>query len=183
MKKIFKYKKFILMIIIVLSVLFGVFLFNKLSDENVEFIIKSANSMNYVSIKTLLIHFLLLTVSFLLSFFGIGIIILILYLFFEGIVIGFMGSFFIYLYHLKGVIYFSLYILIFKALLIFLLIILTIKFYKLFKTMIKYLKKENHDITKTVINSIIIITSILIYDVSLLLFGTKILNTFSFLLK
>ena len=183
MAKVQKYKKYIVIAGIILSILFGVFIFNKLSSKNLEFIIANANNLSYINYKIIIFHFLLLTVSLILSFIGMGIITLLIYLFFEGVIIGFMLSCFVSLYKISGFFYSLIYIMIYKGLLIFLIIILCIKYLKVFKSIIKYLKKEKVDITKTIINSLTIILTILMNDIILLLFGNKIFNFFSFIIN
>ena len=108
---------------------------------------------------------------------------LFIYLFFEGVIIGFMAAYFISLYKFSGVFYSIIYITIFKTLIIFLIIILCLKYMKLFKDFIMYLKKGKVDITKTMINSLIIILSILLYDIFLLFLGDNLLNIFSFIIN
>lgn len=173
-----KHKKIIVIFLIILSIIFGIFIFNKLSDNTLKFIINNANNLNYMTLKTILFHIILLSLSFLLSFAGIGIIFLLIYLFFEGVVVGFMTTYFISLYKMQGIVYSIVYIAIYKILIIFLIIILSFKCLKIFSITIKYLKKEKADLTKTIINSVIIIIIILVYDVILLLFGENILNIF-----
>lgn len=94
-----------------------------------------------------------------------------------------MTSYFISLYKISGVLYSALYIIIYKVIITFLVIILCLKYMKLFKNLIMYLKKERVDITKTVINSLIIIFAILFYDIFLLFFGDNLLNIFSFIIN
>lgn len=178
-----KYKRIIVITLILLSVLFGIFIFGNLNDNSLDFIIKQANNLNYINIKTIIFHIILLSLSFVLSFIGVGLIFLLIYLFFEGVVVGFMTAYFIYLYKVYGIVYSVSYILIYKALIIFLIIILSLKFLKLFNGVIKCLKKEKVDLTKTVLNSIIIILCILAYDFILLVFGEKLINVFTLFLK
>ena len=183
MLKIFKYRKVIVIVLIVASIIFGILTFYKLKSNSIEFINNNFDKINYFSIKTIIFHLIILTLSFFLSFIGIGILILIFYLLYELFITGFMFSYFIYFYKAKGVLYNFAYFLIYKFILIFLIVILIFKYLKLFKTFFKYIKKENVDITRTVANSQIINIFILFNDIILILFGKFLLNLFTFLIK
>lgn len=183
MIKVFKSRKIIVLFTALISILFGILIFNKLSDNNINFIIKNANNLNYINMKVIIFHILLLNISFVLAFLGIGIIFLLTYLFFEGVILGFMCAYFTSIYSMNGLLYSFVYILIFKALLMFLIVILIFKYLKIFRSMIKYIKKQNVDITKTIINTIIINLMIIALDLFLLLFGKSLLNIFSFIIK
>lgn len=183
MKKIIKNKIVLVSVMIIISIILGVFIFNKLNDDNINYIISQANNLKYINLKNILYHIVIFGISFTLSFIGIGAIFLLIYLFFEGITIGFVLSYNFYCYKIGGIGYTVAYILIYKFLLIFLTILLILKFIKLFKNTIKIFKKQNNDITKTIYNCIIIFLLILFNDLFLIIFGSKILNIFSFLIN
>ena len=183
MKKLIKYKKIIVLFIITRSILFGILIYNRLSDDSINLLINNSSKLRYINSKIILFHLILLAISFILSFIGIGIIILLLYLFFEGVTIGFMLSYFLSVYKIKGIVYSVSYILIYKSLMIFLLIILIFKYLKLFRIIVKYIKNKQINISKTIMNSIIIIFTIIINDLFLILFGKNLLNLFTFYLK
>lgn len=178
MVTVIKYKRIIIMSLVIISVLFGMYIYSRI--DNINTLITNTSSIKYINYNTILIHVLILSISFLLSFTGIGIILLIMYLLFEGITIGFMILHFITIYKTSGIIYSILYILIFKFVIVFLIMILIIKFIKIFKNIISKIKGKQVDITKTVINCFVLIISLISYDFILLLFGTKLLNIFIF---
>lgn len=183
MNKLIKYKKIIVIFGVIISVLFGIFIFYKISNNSMNYLLSNSNNLNYINYKVIIFHILLFAFALVTSFLGIGIITLFIYLIFESIIIGFMSSYFISLYGINGIMYSVIYTLIYKALLIFLTIILIFKFIKLLKFFIKYLTKEKIDITKTIANSIIIYILIILNDIFLLLFGKYIINIFSFMIK
>ena len=183
MNKLIRYRKTIIIFTITLSILFGVLIYNKLSKNSINLIITSSNKLKYMNTKVLLFHFLLLLISFVLSFIGIGSIILTTYLFFEGVTIGFMLSYFLSVYKFKGIVYGISYLLIYKLVLMFLLLVLFFKFLNIFRSTIKYIKKDKIEISKTIINSVIIIFIIILNDFILILFGKNLLNLFTFYLK
>ena len=71
----------------------------------------------------------------------------------------------------------------YKTILIFLIIIIILKYMKLVNMIIKLLKKENVNITKTIVNILITFFIIFANNIFLLFLGDKILNIFSFLIK
>lgn len=171
MIKAIKNKRIVALFMIIISITFGIMIFMNLKEQNLEFITNHINDLTYISLKNILIHIALLSISFLFSFIGLGMLFLLLYLIFESITIGFMAAFFYYTYHFSGIGYYIIYLLIYKVLLIFLIIILILKFFTIFRGIIKYLKKEQVNLTKTIINSVIIMASILIYDIILIIFN------------
>ena len=183
MNKLLKYRKILIIFFVILGLLIGFTIFNKLSDESKQFLYKSINSFKYMSAKKLLIDIIVLSISILLSISLLGIGILCIYLFLEFISIGFISSWLIFLYKFNGFIYLITYILIFKIINIFLFIILIIKYIKIGKNIFLYIKKQPTNITQTIINIFIINFIIIINDIFLLFFGNNMLNTFSFLLK
>ena len=183
MKKLLKKKMYLIIIMVIVSIALGIFIFSKLDESNISYIISQANNLKFVSIKNILYHILIFGISFTFAFLGIGILFLLVYLFFEGITVGFVLSYYFYCYKLGGVFYTLAYILVYKLALIFFTVLLVLKFYKLFKNTIKSIKKESNDITKTLYNSIIVFSLIILNDIFLILFGSKILNIFSFLIK
>ena len=180
MVTLIKYKRVIIASLVILSILFGMYLFSKLSTENIDFLVTNINTVKYINFKTIIFHLIILSLSLVFSFIGLGIIILLLYLLFEGIIIGFMLSLFINVYKFSGLITIGAYLIIFKAFIIFFCILLILKYIKLFKSMIRFIKQQKIDISKTVINSIIIITCIILYDLFLWTLGNKLLNIFIF---
>ena len=175
-----KYKRVIIMSLVIFSIVFGMYLYSKLNDDNINFFITNINAIKYINLKTIIIHLIILSLSFVFSFIGIGIIILLIYLFLEGITIGFMVSFFITVYKSSGVITAGAYLLIFKFFIIFFIIVLILKYIKLLNGIVKFLKHQSIDISKTIINSVIIIFCIILYDVFLLFTGDYLLNIFIF---
>lgn len=169
--------------LVLLSVLFGIFIYSKLESNHLAFIMQNVENLNYMNFKVILFHILLLSLSFVFSFFAVGILFLLLYLCFEGIVIGFMCAYFVSIYHLKGIFYSLTYLLIYKVILLFLILILALKFLKLTKSLIRYIKKEKIDITKTILNVCIVCIAILINDFILIFFGSPIFNFICAFLK
>jgi hypothetical protein len=183
MNRLIKHRKIIVIFLVMLSIAFGIFIFDKLSENNLKFILSSVNNLNIMNYKVIVLHLILASISFILAFIGIGIIFILIYLFFEGIVIGFMTSYYFYLYHVTGILFSLIYTIIFKLLILFLMVIVIFKYLKIFKYTIKFFKKEQINITKTIINTLIIWVVIFVNDLFLLLFGEKILNLFSFIIK
>ena len=183
MKKLLKKKMYLIVIMIMASIVLGIFIFNKLNESNINYIVSQASNLKFISAKNILYHVFIFGISFTFAFLGIGMLFLLIYLFFEGVSIGFVLSYYFYCYKLGGIFYTIAYIFIYKLIIIFFTILLILKFYKLFKNTIKSIKKENNDITNTIYNSIIIVVLILLNDIFLILFGSKILNIFSFLIN
>ena len=178
-----KYKKVIITFLLIFGLLFGIFIYNKLSDDNIKYILENTSNIDYINIKLIIIHILILSISLLFSVAIIGILTLIIYILFECVVIGFFFSYFYSLYGISGICYSILYTLIFKALNIFLIIILINKYLKIIKILIKSLKKQSINLNKTINNILFVNFTIIINDIFLLFSGEKILNIFSFLLK
>ena len=183
MDKLIKYRRIIALIIVFFGILLGIFIFKKISNNNMNYIIENTDKIKYVNGKIIAIHIIILSISFLFSFIIIGILLISIYIFFESIIIGFMGCYFVSLHNIKGLYYSAVYLVIFKFLTIFLFLILLFKYIKIQKSIYLYLKKQSINITKTILNTIIIIFLIIINDFFLLLFGDNIINIFSFLLK
>lgn len=183
MNKIIKHKKVIVTFAVILSILFGVFIFKKLNNNDLQSIITNSNKFEYITINGIIMEIIIFSSSFLLSFTGIGIVILMAYLFFEGMSIGFISAYFVSIYKIKGFVYSICYILTYKAILIFLIIIIILKYMKLVNMIIKLIKKENVNITKTIVNILITFLIIFANNIFLLFLGDKILNIFSFLIK
>lgn len=166
-----------------LSLLFGIYIYSKLNNDSIVYLKNNINNFRFMSIKNIFIHFIIINLSFALSFCGIGFLIILFYLLFESMVMGFMTAYFFSLYKLSGIFYSIVYIFIYKLLLLFLLIVLAMKFYKIFKTTIEYVKHNKINITKTIINSFIIMFFLYLFDFFVLFTGKYLLNLFSFLIK
>lgn len=176
-------KKIAMVIVIILVFLFGSYVFLKLSKENVEFLIKDVSSINFVNKNSLFIHVLLLSISFLFCFLGIGIISLLIYLIIECVSIGFTFALYSSSFGLSGCLYSIVYLIVYKLVILALLVILILKYYKLSLNYIKFIRKENINLTKSFINIFYIISFIIFYEIILFFFGNNILNIFNFLLK
>lgn len=91
--------------------------------------------------NTILLNIIVISSIFLLSLFIIGIPLIIFYIFYEGLTVGYTLAVFITLYGLKGALFYLLFFLVIKVIFVFLVLlfgILSIKFsYKLIKGIIE----------------------------------------------
>lgn len=183
MTKIFKYKKHLIVAAIIISFIIGIMLFKKLCINNYNYIIDNKDKITYISFKTLLFHILIINLSFVFSFFGVGIIFFFIYFLYETLVYGFIFEYYYSIYHLNGLLYGIIFFIIFKFVFFFLIFILLIKFFKIFKSIITIIKNKTIDITTTIFNILIIEIILIFNDIFLIIFGKIILNLFTFLLK
>ena len=183
MNILIKHRKVISLFLIITGITFGILMFYKLSNNNINYLIESASNFKYLSTKDMFMHIIILSLSALFSVILIGIVIIMIYLFFECVIIGFISSYLITLYKLKGILYMIIYIGMYKALNMFLTIILIMKYIQLIKHIINYFKGKTTNITKYILNIVIINFIIISNDLFLLFFGQKLINIFSFLIK
>ncbi len=145
-----------------------------------------SNNINGLTWLNLTSHFTLLAFLLITSIIIIGIPFYLIFLFIEGINIGFLITIFTLIFHIKGLIY-ALFFILFTN--FFILIPLYLMFFKcleISRNIIGHFlyKKDNETIIlKNIMASLIIILISLIGDFIFFLISSKILNIISFLLK
>lgn len=119
---------------------------------------------NVFTIKNIFYHFIILIVICATLFCFIGLPILVLYIFFEGITIGFIVPIFFSLFKINAIWYFLLYFFLVKFLFVFFLFMLFVKSIHYLKNYILCLKKKSYAFIKNLKYIVILIFIILIND-------------------
>lgn len=181
-----KYLVLFLSILIFFGIIVGLYLgianINYLKEEVISYTSNIANqSYNY-----LFFHFFLVVMSIITSFFAIGIPLLCTIIFYEGMSVGFLIGIFTVSYGFPGCLFSLIFIIITKLFYIIALLFLFSKCLGIGRKMIgKYLYKTDPSII--VIHLLkgcaCVTVGILIYDILIALFGSKIVALFAFLLK
>lgn len=119
---------------------------------------------NVFTIKNIFYHFIILIVICATLFCFIGLPILIFYVFFEGITIGFIVPIFFSLFKINAIWYFLLYFFLVKFLFVFFLFMLFVKSIHYLKNYILCLKKKSYAFIKNLKYIVILIFIILLND-------------------
>lgn len=120
---------------------------------------------NVFTIKNIFYHFLILIVICSTLFCFIGLPLLILYIFFEGITIGFILPIFFSLFKINALWYFLVYFFLIKFLFLFFLFFLFVKAIHYLKNYIICLKNKSYDFIKNLKFILVFLVLILINDV------------------
>lgn len=119
---------------------------------------------NVFTIKNIFYHFIvLMIICSLLSCF-IGLPLLIIYIFFEGITIGFIVPIFFSLFKINAIGYFLVYFLLIKFVFIFLLFLFFVKAIQYIKIYLLCLKRKSYDFMKNLKTIVLLLFIILIND-------------------
>ena len=178
--------KFLLMLFIT-SILVGIYLYlskEKLIRESINTeLIKMINNLDITRQNNILNHLLIMIVLSVLSLTIIGLPIILIYFFYEGVSIGFLLSSFINYSPIKGLLFGTIFIIISKIIYITILIYLLTNTLKYTKNFLKRLKMAKNEL---IINQVIKIsfctTITLINDIILYFIGNKIITIFKFIL-
>ncbi len=182
-------KKYILLFFAVLFV-FGFVVGLYLGVSNIDLLKENVlyyqNNLLNQSYNYILIHFFFLTISFVLSFFTIGIPLLCAILFYEGMCLGFLNGIFSLVYGISGFFFSFFFFLITKFVFVILFVLFFLKCLEIARKMIgKYLYKTDPSIviTKLAKACFVLIVLALTYDIFIALFGRNLIGLFGFLLN
>lgn len=171
-----------ILLFLIMILIFGIFtgfLFYSFQNDTTKTTILSnltnLFSKNVFSINDIFIHLLVYLIILILAFIFLAIPVLTIYIFFEGISIGFVLSIFLNLYKFKSLIYFFGYTVIIKLLFILLLFILFIKLITFTKDYFKHLKNKNTTYINSLKKCFIILAILFINDLFIYFVGNKIL--------
>lgn len=167
-------------ILFVFGIFTGILFYFKQDSGSKDQIILSLNGLfqnNVFSFETCIYHFLALLIISTTLFCFMGIVLLILYIFLEGISIGFLVPIFFRIYKLNAIWYFSVYFILIKFIYIILLFLLFIKFFYFLKNYLKCLKNKSYNFLKSIKYIIIFLILILLNDCFVYFIGNKFIIT------
>lgn len=178
-------------IIFIVGIIAGIFFLFYLDEASKEIIFLNINDwiqgLEKNHINNIVNHLIILSSLFITSLFLIGLPFVLFFIFYNGFSMGFIISSLINILGVKGLLYGIIYILISKGVYIFFLSIFVVTLIKIiFIVFFKLLKgiKINKDLLILLVKkALICIAIILIYDIILYFFGTKLINIFNFLLN
>lgn len=178
-------------IIFIVGIIAGIFFLFYLDEASKEIIFLNINDwiqgLEKNHINLIVNHLIILSSLFITNLFIIGLPFVLFFIFYNGFSMGFIISSLINILGIKGLLYGIIYILISKCIYIFFLSIFAVTLIKIvFIVVFKLLKgiKINKDLLILLVKkALICIAIILIYDIILYFFGTKLINIFNFLLN
>ena len=185
-KKVFLFISVLLVIGIISGILFLVFL-NEASQEIIFLNINDyLQNLNNFTFNNLFMDITILSSLIILSIFIIGIPITIFFLFFNGFSLGFVIASLSTIFGFKGFIYSLIYLIINKFIYLFFMYFLCLALFKIVLITLKcFIHKEkiNRDEIIHLLKKIgLCLIIILIYDLILYFFGSKLLGLFNFLI-
>ena len=185
-KKVFLFISVLLVIGIISGILFLVFL-NEASQEIIFLNINDyLQNLNNFTFNNLFMDITILSSLIILSIFIIGIPITIFFLFFNGFSLGFVIASLSTIFGFKGFIYSLIYLIINKFVYLFFMYFLCLALFKIVLIILKcFIHKEkiNRDEIIHLLKKIgLCLIIILIYDLILYFFGSKLLGLFNFLI-
>ena len=185
-KKVFLFISVLLVIGIISGILFLVFL-NEASQEIIFLNINDyLQNLNNFTFNNLFMDITILSSLIILSIFIIGIPITIFFLFFNGLSLGFVIASLSTIFGFKGFIYSFIYLIINKFVYLFFMYFLCLALFKIVLITLKcFIHKEkiNRDEIIHLLKKIVLcLIIILIYDLILYFFGSKLLGLFNFLI-
>ena len=185
-KKVFLFISIILIIGLTSGILFLVFL-NEASKEIIFLNINDyLQNLNNFTFNNIFMDIIILSSLIILSIFIIGIPISVFFIFFNGFSLGFVIASLSAIFGFKGFIYSLIYLILNKLVFIFFLYFLCLALYKIVLIMFKnFIHKEkiNRDEIIHLLKKIgLCLIIILIYDLILYFFGSKLLGLFNFLI-
>lgn len=130
---------------------------------------------NIFTIKNIFYHFVVLIVICSTLFCFVGFPLLVIYIFFEGITIGFILPIFFALFKINAIGYFLLYFVLVKFLFVFLLFLLFVKAFHYLKKYVYCLKRKSYDFIKNMKYIVVLIFMILINDLFVYFVSNRIL--------
>lgn len=178
-------------IIFIVGIIAGIFFLFYLDEASKEIIFLNINDwiqgLEKNHINLIVNHLIILSSLFITNLFIIGLPFVLFFIFYNGFSMGFIISSLINILGIKGLLYGIIYILISKGVYIFFLSIFAVTLIKIvFIVVFKLLKgiRINKDLLILLVKkALICIAIILIYDIILYFFGTKLINIFNFLLN
>lgn len=186
-KKIYLFLGILFTIGLILGIIFLVYL----DESSKEIILLNINEwlqgLENTHLNNILPHIIILSSLFILSLFLVGLPLILFFVFYNGFSIGFMLMALVDIFGIKGILYGIIYTLISKGIYLFLLFIFIITMIKIVVILFKnYFKKEK--MSKDGLNllfkrTLICIAGILISDIILYFWGSKIIMLFNFLLN
>lgn len=173
----------------ILGILIGLYIYIIQPDVTKSSIISELSNLS-TTLKTnqnnFIFHLIILSVLTILSLFIIGIPLMLFYLFYEGISIGFLIAGFIHYKKISGLIYGLVFILVNKIVFYLILIYILVNALKFSKKLYKALKNKDYKVYELVFLQLLkngfVFIIIIIFDVFIYFFGNKILAYFLFLL-
>jgi len=167
-----------ILVIFIFGIITGLLFYFKQDSSLKETIVLSLTNLfknNVFTIKNIFYHFIILIIIALTLFCFIGLPLLTIYIFFEGITLGFIIPLFFSLFKINAIWYFLVYFILVKFIFIFLLLLLFVKTINYLKTYIICLKKKNYDFIKNFKYIITLIALILINDVFVYFISNRLL--------
>ena len=179
-----------MLVILIIGIITGIVFVIMLDEATKEILFLNINeflqNFSNANINSGLMHLVILSSLLILSIFLVGGPLLIFYMFYNGLSIGFVVSSITYIFGIKGMLYGSIYILISRLVYIIVLIIFNVNLFKIIKCNIDslvYKKSNKESLSVFYKRSIVFIGIILINDVILYFGGGKLVNLFNFLIK
>lgn len=154
-------------ILFLFGLITGILFYFKQDASTKETIVLSLTNLfqnNVFTIKNIFYHFLILIVVCATLFCFIGLPLLIIYIFFEGITIGFILPIFFSMFKINAIWYFLLYYFLIKFLFVFFLFMFFVKSFNFLKSYIYCIKKKSYAFMKNLKYLVILIFIILIND-------------------
>ena len=160
-----------LSVLFIISIISGFIIYNKLDDNIKLNLVSSLSNLKSDLLNNhannFLLHIIIISIITILSFTVVGYILSLIYLFYEGLSIGFTICYLIVNYKIKGLFFSIIYNVLFKFIYLILLIFLLIKLLDISKNVLYYLiykDKNNNKIIKRNIYGILIIFSFIIIN-------------------
>lgn len=189
LKKFFNRKKYLFLfmsVLLLIGFIIGLYLSVKHIDSLKESLYYFINNKNNLHLNYLYIHFFFLVISFLSSFFVVGLALLCSLIFYEGMTLGFLIGLFSLTLSFKGGFYAFIFFIFTQLFYLIILFFFFIKCFNIARKMIgKILYKTdpaNYLVLMTKSCGILILAMVF-YDFLLFLFSKPLLNVFAFLLE
>lgn len=170
MQNILKHKKFLLLIVFVItiSLICGYFYYYSLDDDIKVNIIENLKNYNIFNCNNIIKDLTIMSTILILSFFFIGLPLCITYLGYETFIIGFLINMFLNFYKIKGLSILLIYMVI-RVIPLFLIIIFLKKIINISKLSFKYLINKEEFIKSKIMynfyNSLYIITFVFVINI------------------
>ena len=189
LKRYLKQKKYILLflsIIVLIGFIVGCYLVNQNYSYLEPSVLSFSMNLEYQTFNYVFYHFFFLVIAFLLSFFIIGIPLLLTLIFYEGVSFGFLISIFLVIYGLKGTLFALIFIILTKLGYFIVLNLIFLKCLEIARKMIgKYLyhTDPSNYIKKNALGVTIYIIVVILIDFIILKCSNSILVFFRFLIS
>ncbi|MDD2238572.1 MAG: stage II sporulation protein M [Bacilli bacterium] len=144
------------------------------------------NTLSNTKQNNFIYHLIIISIFTIFSLFVLGIPVMLFYLFYEGISIGFLIGGFFHYKKIKGLLYGFIFIIINKLIFYFILIYMLIIALRFSKKLYKVIKNKDYKIYELVFLQLLkngfVFIIVIVFDLLIYLFGNKILAYFLFLL-